>query len=43
LAVALRDLAHNNNLHAAASALGKQIRAETSVENAVRLIEETFL
>lgn len=43
LAAALQDLAHNDNLRAAASAIGEQIRAESGVDNAVRLIEETFL
>jgi hypothetical protein len=33
-------LAHNDNLRLAASALGEQVRAENSVDNAVRLIEE---
>ncbi len=42
LAAALHELAHNETLRRAASALGEQIRAEMGVENAVRLIEETF-
>jgi sterol 3beta-glucosyltransferase len=43
LAAALEELGHNADLRAAASVLGEQIRAETGVDNAVRLIEETFL
>jgi len=42
LAVELKELGQNNNLRVAASALGAQIRTETGVVNAVRLIEETF-
>jgi UDP:flavonoid glycosyltransferase YjiC (YdhE family) len=41
LAAALKDLACNGELRTAASALGAQIRSETGVENAVRLIEES--
>jgi sterol 3beta-glucosyltransferase len=43
LATALEQLVRNTDLRAAASALGAQIRAETGVDHAVRLIEETFL
>lgn len=43
LASALQQLAQDENLRTAASALGEQIRAEKGAENAVRLIEETFL
>ena len=43
LAAALGELAHSAELRTAASALGEQIRAEHGLENAVRLIEETFL
>jgi len=43
LAVALDELARNDNLRVAASILGEQICAGNGVENAVRLIEETFL
>ena len=42
LAAALIELAHNDNLRATASTLGERIRAENGVDNAVRLIEETF-
>jgi UDP:flavonoid glycosyltransferase YjiC (YdhE family) len=42
LAAALNELAHDEKLHATASLLGEQVRAEDGVENAVRLIEETF-
>jgi UDP:flavonoid glycosyltransferase YjiC (YdhE family) len=42
LAVALEELTHNDKLRAAASPLGEQIRAENGVDDAVRLIEETF-
>jgi sterol 3beta-glucosyltransferase len=42
LAAGLQELRHNPALRAAASALGELIRAECGVENAVRLIEETF-
>jgi UDP:flavonoid glycosyltransferase YjiC (YdhE family) len=40
LAAALIELAHNDHLRAAASALGDKIRAEKGVDNAVRLIEK---
>lgn len=43
LAAALGELVHNTKLRAAAAILGEQIRAERGVDNAVRLIEETFL
>jgi sterol 3beta-glucosyltransferase len=42
LAAALEELVNNGELRAAASLLGEQIRAENGVEDAVRLIEETF-
>jgi sterol 3beta-glucosyltransferase len=42
LATALHALGHDKALHATTSRLGEQIRAEDGVENAVRLIEETF-
>jgi len=42
LAAGLEKLAHSTKLRRAASALGEQIRSENSVDNAVRLIEETF-
>jgi sterol 3beta-glucosyltransferase len=42
LATALADLAGNDELRATASLLGETIRAENGVENAVRLVEETF-
>jgi sterol 3beta-glucosyltransferase len=42
LAAALEELAHNGELRAAAFPLGEQIRAENGVDDAVRLIEETF-
>jgi hypothetical protein len=40
LPVALTDLARNSELRSMASLLGAQIRAESGVDNAVRLIEE---
>jgi UDP:flavonoid glycosyltransferase YjiC (YdhE family) len=43
LAAALGELAHREDLRAAASALGAQIRAEQGLEEAVHLIEGTFL
>jgi UDP:flavonoid glycosyltransferase YjiC (YdhE family) len=42
LVPALKELAHNDEVRIAASALGERIRAENGVGNAVRLIEETF-
>ena len=42
LTTALNKLARNENLHTTASRLGEKICSETGVENAVRLIEETF-
>jgi UDP:flavonoid glycosyltransferase YjiC (YdhE family) len=42
LVAALKALAQSDKLRTVASALGEQIRAETGVEKAVRLIEETF-
>lgn len=42
LTVALDELVRNESLHTAAALLGETIRAETGVENAVRLIEEIF-
>jgi sterol 3beta-glucosyltransferase len=42
LAAALDELLHNDELRAAAAALGEQVRAEDGVVEAVRLIEETF-
>jgi UDP:flavonoid glycosyltransferase YjiC (YdhE family) len=43
LASALGTLARGTKLRGAAAALGERIRAEHGIENAVRLIEETFL
>ena len=43
LAAGLEEVARGADLHAAASSLGAQIRAEHGLETAVRLIEETFL
>ena len=43
LADSLYELVNNADLRAAAYTLGDQIRSENGVENAVRLIEETFL
>jgi UDP:flavonoid glycosyltransferase YjiC (YdhE family) len=42
LAASLDELVRNENLHTVACTLGEQIRSENGVENAVRLIEETF-
>jgi len=42
LRTAIGDLVHSDELHATASKLGEQIRAEKGVEQAVQLIEETF-
>lgn len=42
LAAALRELVDRDELRAAASLLGEQIRAEKGVDEAVRLIEWTF-
>jgi len=42
LTAALQELAHNNELRAAASLLGAKICAESGVDNAVRLIEQVF-
>jgi sterol 3beta-glucosyltransferase len=42
LAAALEALSQSSGLHAAATALGEQIRTENGVETAVSLIEETF-
>jgi len=42
LAAALEALSKNSGLHAAATALGEQIRTENGVETAVSLIEESF-
>jgi UDP:flavonoid glycosyltransferase YjiC (YdhE family) len=42
LANALQDLAQGAGLRAAAASLGEKVRAERGVENALRLIEETF-
>jgi len=42
LVESLDELIRNESLHAAAALLGETIRAEAGVENAVRLIEETF-
>jgi UDP:flavonoid glycosyltransferase YjiC (YdhE family) len=39
----LNELIQNEELHTSASAFGMQIRSENGVENAVRLIEETFV
>lgn len=43
LAAALEELVRNSQLRAAASLFGEQIRAENGVDNAVGLIEETFI
>jgi len=43
LAVSLDELLRNEELHATASILGEQIRAENGIANAVRLIEEMFV
>ena len=43
LAIALDDLARATKLRDTASRLGEQIRAENGVENAVRLLEKTFM
>ena len=42
LAAAFAELANNPDIRSAASKLGENIRNETGVDNAVRLIEETF-
>jgi len=42
LAAALKDLARNSELRAAAAVLGAQIRTERGIENAVRLIDEVM-
>lgn len=42
LAAALDELIRNEQISAAASTLGKQIRSENGIENAVHLIEEVF-
>jgi UDP:flavonoid glycosyltransferase YjiC (YdhE family) len=42
LGVAMSELAQDVSFRAAASRLGEQIRLENGVDNAVRLIEETF-
>lgn len=42
LAASLDELVRNEKLCAAACALGEQIHSENGIENAVRLIEETF-
>ena len=42
LAAVLKELAYNEKLHPAASILGEKIRTEKGVDNAIRLIEETF-
>ncbi len=42
LAASLDELVRNENLHTSARTLGEQIRSENGIENAVRLIEETF-
>lgn len=42
LVASLDELVRNEELHAAASSLGEAIRSENGIENAVRLIEETF-
>jgi UDP:flavonoid glycosyltransferase YjiC (YdhE family) len=43
LATSLQELVHNPDLRGAATALGEQIRAESGVDDAVRLIEQEFL
>lgn len=42
LAASLDELVQNEKLHTTASLLGEHIRSEKGIENAVRLIEETF-
>ena len=42
LVAALDELVHNDKRRPAASLLGEKIRAESGVDNAVHLIEETF-
>jgi len=42
LAAALQELAGNDRLRATADSLGEQIRTENGVDNAVKIIEETF-
>ncbi|MEA3440698.1 MAG: glycosyltransferase [Chloroflexota bacterium] len=42
LVASLDDLVRNEKLHATASILGEKIRSENGIENAVRLINETF-
>jgi sterol 3beta-glucosyltransferase len=43
LATVLEALSHNPKLHRTAAELGEKIRLEQGLENAVRLIEETFI
>jgi UDP:flavonoid glycosyltransferase YjiC (YdhE family) len=42
LAVALKDLAYNESLHAVAAELGEKIRTENGVGSAVKIIQEEF-
>jgi UDP:flavonoid glycosyltransferase YjiC (YdhE family) len=42
LADALEELVQNKKILTSAASLGEQIRSESGVKNAVRLIEETF-
>jgi len=42
LVASLDDLVRNEKQHATASILGEKIRSENGIENAVRLINETF-
>jgi UDP:flavonoid glycosyltransferase YjiC (YdhE family) len=43
LTAALDELVRNPKLHHAAASLGEVIRSEHGIDNAVRLIEDTFL
>jgi UDP:flavonoid glycosyltransferase YjiC (YdhE family) len=42
LTESLSELVGNDNLQKSASKLGEKIRSENGIENAVKLIEETF-
>ena len=43
LAVALKELTSNERIRTAAAKIGEHIRSENGIENAVHLIEETFV
>ena len=43
LAAALDELMRDTKLRAAATRLGEQLRAEQGVQNAIRMMEETFV